>query len=99
LQRRFQKVGARSGPIDWEFLVSFLQLARHNWQQGPQARRLFWRTLWSALRHSPGRLIQVGMQLGMYEHFAQVHADAWSWSPWQKGREEEALLPSDVTTH
>jgi radical SAM superfamily enzyme YgiQ (UPF0313 family) len=94
--QRFEDVGSRCGPIDWEFLASFVQLARHNWQQGPQARRFFWRTLWSALRHSPRSLIQVGMQLGMYEHFAQVHADAWSWNPWQQGREEEGLLPNGV---
>ena len=46
---------------------------RHNWRQGPRARRFFWGSLWTTLRHSPRSLIPINMQLGMYEHFAQVH--------------------------
>jgi radical SAM superfamily enzyme YgiQ (UPF0313 family) len=83
--RRFDRVGFRPERIRWELVSSFLQLAGHNWRQGPRARRFFWQTLWSALCSSPRSLIPTAMQLGMYEHFAQVHADAWGWSPWESG--------------
>lgn len=35
------------------------------------------------LQNGIQRLIPINMQLGMYEHFAQVHAEAWSWNPWE----------------
>ena len=81
--QRFDNVRFRPGRIRWDLLSSFLQLARHNWRQGPRARRFFWGSLWTTLRHSPRSLVPINMQLGMYEHFAQVHAEAWSWSPWK----------------
>jgi radical SAM superfamily enzyme YgiQ (UPF0313 family) len=81
--QRFGNVRFRQERMRWELLSSFLQLAWHNWRQGPRARRLFWGTLWTTLRHSPRSLIPVSLQLGMYEHFAQVHAEAWSWNPWK----------------
>jgi hypothetical protein len=31
------------------------------------------------------------MQLGMYEHFAQVHSQAWSWNPWESEPEQESV--------
>jgi radical SAM superfamily enzyme YgiQ (UPF0313 family) len=92
--QRFDNVHFRPGRIGWDLLSSFLQLARHNWRQGPRARRFFWGSLWTTLRHSPRSLVPINMQLGMYEHFAQVHADAWSWNPWksepEQGDEEHA---------
>jgi radical SAM superfamily enzyme YgiQ (UPF0313 family) len=80
---RFQNVRFRPERMRGELLFSFLNLAGHNWRQGPSARRFFWGSLWKTLQHSPRSLIPMNMQLGMYEHFAQVHADAWSWNPWK----------------
>ena len=80
--QRFGNVRFRPERIRWELLSSFLRLACHNWRQGPRARRFFWGSLWTTLRQSPRSLIPINMQLGMYEHFAQVHAEAWSWNPW-----------------
>jgi radical SAM superfamily enzyme YgiQ (UPF0313 family) len=86
--RRFPKAGFRPEAVCWELLSSFLHLSWHNWRQGPRARRFFWKSLWTTLRHSPRSLPQMAMQLGMYEHFAQVHADAWSWNPWKSASRE-----------
>jgi radical SAM superfamily enzyme YgiQ (UPF0313 family) len=85
---RFGNVRFRPEPLRWELLSSFLQVAWHNWRHGPRARRFFWRTLFTTLRHSPRSLVPISMQLGMYEHFAQVHADAWGWNPWDSGCEK-----------
>lgn len=89
--QRFGNVRFRPERIRWELLSSFLHLACHNWRQGPRARRFFWGSLWTTLRHSPRSLIPMNMQLGMYEHFAQVHADAWSWNPWQSEPEPASV--------
>jgi radical SAM superfamily enzyme YgiQ (UPF0313 family) len=85
---RFDKVGIRPEGVRWELLSSFVNLAWHNWRQGPRARKLFWRSLGTTLRHSPRSLSQMAMHLGMYEHFAQVHAKAWSWNPWKSAGSE-----------
>jgi radical SAM superfamily enzyme YgiQ (UPF0313 family) len=84
--QRFRNVGYRPERLRWDLLSSFLKLASHNWRQGPSARRFFWGSLLKTLHHSPRSLIPINMQLGMYEHFAQVHADAWSWNPWKSDR-------------
>jgi radical SAM superfamily enzyme YgiQ (UPF0313 family) len=89
--QRFENVRFRPERIRWELLSGFLQLARHNWRQGPRARRFFWGSLWAALRHSPRSIIPVNMQLGMYEHFAQIHAKAWSWNPWETEPEQGSV--------
>jgi len=89
--RRFHHVRYRPERIGWELLSSFLQFGWHNWCQGPRARWFFWQTLWQTLQHSPRSLIQMGMQLGMYEHFAQIHALAWSWDRWELVQEVGAL--------
>jgi len=89
--RRFDNVRFRPERLRWELLSSFLQLAWHNWRQGPRARRFFWQTLWTTLQHSPRSLIPISMQLGMYEHFAQVHAEAWAWNPWESEPEQGSV--------
>jgi hypothetical protein len=96
--RRFEKVRFRPDRIRWEMLSSFGRLARHNWRHGPRARRFFWGSLGATLRHSPRSLIPINMQLGMYEHFAQVHAAAWGWNPWDAGPEQNSVakLPADA---
>jgi radical SAM superfamily enzyme YgiQ (UPF0313 family) len=94
--RRFRNVRHRPERIGWEHLSSFLRMARHNWGHGPRARRFFWQTLGATLRHSPRSLIQVAMQLGMYEHFAQLHASAWSWSPWAPVPDEPLWASADA---
>ena len=81
--QRFGNVRFRPERFRRELLSSFLHLASHNWRQGPRARRFFWGSQWTTLRHSPRSLGPINMQLGMYEHFAQVHAEAWSWNPWE----------------
>jgi hypothetical protein len=85
---RFQKLGSRPEGLCPELVSSFVRLAWHNWRQGPRARRFFWKAVGATLRHSPRSLVPVGLQLGMYEHFAQVHADAWSWNPWESAAGE-----------
>jgi radical SAM superfamily enzyme YgiQ (UPF0313 family) len=80
--RRFGKARGRFEPIGADWLVSFLRFARHNWRQGNRARGFFWRTLTETVRHSPRSLLQMALQLGMYEHFTQFHASAWDWDPW-----------------
>jgi radical SAM superfamily enzyme YgiQ (UPF0313 family) len=90
--RRFQNVRYRPERIRGELLSSFIQLACHNWRQGPRARGFFWGTLAKTLRHSPRSLIPINLQLGMYEHFAQIHADAWAWNPWES--EPEKFAPA-----
>jgi radical SAM superfamily enzyme YgiQ (UPF0313 family) len=89
--RRFENVHFRPEPIRWDLLSSFIQLARHNWRQGPRAREFFWGSLWKTLRHSPRSLIPMNMQLGMYEHFAQIHADAWAWNPWESDPQDGSV--------
>jgi radical SAM superfamily enzyme YgiQ (UPF0313 family) len=89
--RRFGHVRFRPERIRWELLSSFLRLAHHNWCQGPSARGFFWGSLLTTLRHSPRSFIPVNMQLGMYEHFAQVHAAAWSWNPWASEPEQNSM--------
>ena len=89
--QRFGNVRFRPERIRWELLSGFLQLACHNWRQGPRARRFFWGSLWATMRHSPRSIIPVNMQLGMYEHFAQVHSEAWSWNPWESEPEQESV--------
>ena len=89
--QRFENVRFRPERIRWELLSGFLQLARHNWRQGPRARRFFWGSLWATLRHSPRSIIPVNMQLGMYGHFALIHSEAWSWNPWESEPEQESV--------
>jgi radical SAM superfamily enzyme YgiQ (UPF0313 family) len=83
---RFANVGFRPEPPRWPLVSSFFQLALHNWRQGSRARRFFWPTLWSTLRHSPRSIVPISIQLGMYQHFAKMHADAWAWNPWEAAR-------------
>jgi radical SAM superfamily enzyme YgiQ (UPF0313 family) len=97
--QRFRNVRFRPERMRWELLSSFLQLAFHNWRQGPKARSFFWRTLGATLRHSPRSLIPINLQLGMYEHFAQIHADAWSWNPWEPEPEEGSVAAFSATKH
>ena len=92
--QRFRNVRYRPERLRWDLLSSFLKLSSHNWRQGPSARRFFWGSLWKTLQHSPRSLIPINMQLGMYEHFAQVHAQAWSWNPWKS-----VPKPGPMRTH
>jgi hypothetical protein len=52
--------------------------------------------LLTTLRHSPRSFIPIGMQLGMYEHFAQVHAEAWSWNPWESEPDPDTMAKPTV---
>ena len=61
------------------------------WRQGPRARRFFRGSQWTTLRHSSRSLVSINMQLGMYERFAQVHAKAWSWNPWETEPEQGSV--------
>jgi hypothetical protein len=91
---RFHNVRYRPEPLGWAHLTSFVKLTGNYWRQGPEARRFFWQTLGTTLRHSPRSLLQVALQLGMYEHFASIHATGRSWDRWaRQGTAEKSAMP------
>ena len=51
------------------------------------------------LRRSPRSLVPLNMQLGMYEHFAQIHAKARSWEPWGTEPEQGSVAKLPGVTY
>jgi radical SAM superfamily enzyme YgiQ (UPF0313 family) len=90
---RFKNVTFRPERLQGSYLIIFWRLIRYYWSQGWVARRFFWGTLWRSLRQVPRVTGQIGIYLGMYVHFLEIHRRALSWDPWTKAADPST--PSD----